>query len=223
MNSKLQKHLKKYDINYVPMDFNGRKILWMKQGRSAGSAMYYKVFVPYIESCGGWCGGQTSSNKDERSQNWLSTLTDDELKNEYFTFTFVRNPFSRVVSCWGGGQRHARGMKCSPDFDYFIKSELWREDRDEFNGFHNPHYAPASVHSEYDNGEMFIDWFGKVENIQKDWKTLYSKIPIPQVDLPIVKSGHTVKNDYRFYYTDELIEIVAKYYKRDLELFDYEF
>jgi hypothetical protein len=210
-------------INFVPMEFDEKKIIFMKLGRSAGTAIWRHTLEPYVYSRNGWTGNQTCTNKDERSKNWLNSVTDDELKNEYFVFIFVRNPFARVVSCWGEGNRSTQGMKCSPDFDYFIKNELWRDDTEEFNGYHDQHYIPASIYSEYDDGDMFIDWYGKIENIQEDWKTLCEKISKPYSVLPNVKSGHTVKHNYKHYYTDELIEIVAKHYKRDLELFDYDF
>jgi hypothetical protein len=41
--------------------------------------------------------------------------------------------------------------------------------------------------------------------------------------LPYIESGHSVKESYKNFYTPELTEIVFNYYKRDLELFDYEF
>ncbi len=222
MASKFQNHLKNHDINYIPMEFDGKKIIFMKQGRSAGTAVWKHTLRPYVYSRNGWSGGQGCTNDDDISKNWLNNVTDDEIKNEYFIFTFTRNPFSRVVSCWGEGNRHSRGMKCSPDFDFFVKNEL-KTDRDTDGGFHNSHYTPSSVHSEYDDGELFIDWHGKVENIQKDWKILCDKISIPYSEFPHIKSGHTVKHHYKHYYTEELVEIVAHYYKRDLELFNYEF
>tara|TARA_Y100000034_G_scaffold53205_1_gene65289 strand:- start:1840 stop:2511 length:672 start_codon:yes stop_codon:yes gene_type:complete len=223
MVSKFENHIKNYNINFVPMELHGKKIIFMKQPRSAGTAIWGHTLKPYIRSIGEWSGGQGCNNIDDKSKNWFKKITDEEIKNEYFIFTFVRNPFSRVVSCWGEGKRNVRGMKCSSNFEFFIKNELWREDRDDFKGFHNAHLIPANIHSEYDDGELFTNYVGKIENIEEDWKTLCDIIYLPYSKLPHVYSGHSVEESYKNFYTSELTEIVSNYYKRDLELFGYEF
>lgn len=219
MSSKFENHIKNYDINFVPMELNGKKIIFMKQPRSAGTAIWRNTLRRTVE----WSGGQGCSNIDDKSKNWLKKITDEEIKNDYFIFTFVRNPFSKVVSCWGEGKRNVRGMKCSSNFEFFIKNELWRGDRADFKGFHNAHLIPANIHIEYDDGELFTNYVGKIENIEEDWKTLCDIIHLPYSKLPYIESGHSVKESYKNFYTPELTEIVFNYYKRDLELFDYEF
>ena len=220
MASKFKNHIKSHtDVNFVPMEFDEKKIIFMKQPRSAGTTIWRHTLKDYVIKNKGWSGGQGCRNVDEKSKNWLEKITDGEIKNEYFVFTFVRNPFSRVVSCWGEGKRNVRGMKCS----FFIKNELWREDRGDFEGFHNAHLIPANIHSEYDDGELFTNYVGKIENTEEDWKTLCDIVDIPYLKLPHIYSGHSVKDSYKNFYTSELIEIVSNYYKRDLELFNYEF
>ena len=93
----------------------------------------------------------------------------------------------------------------------------------------NGHFWQSSVHTEYsENGESFINFVGKVETIDKDWSK-FCKIneveyeQLVEVSRSILGRGRPENMDYREYYTDESIDIISNFYKRDLELFDYEF
>ena len=237
MSSKFSKHFKKYKdiINFVPMGFHGKKVIYMKPGRSAGTSIV-KTLEEYINkhSSDCWFYGQQSKQKPE----WLEEITDEEVRDDYFIFSFVRNPFSRVLACWGDGYRFG----VSKDFNKHVKEELWMSDRLEdvnlkrWHGWWNPHYFASKFYSEFDDGEIFLDWFGKVENINYDWKHLCQEIGIPHLNLSHIRSGGRTwvmeegkdvyikkKEDYKDYYTDETREIVERVYKRDLEYFNYVF
>ena len=221
--SKFKNHIHNNpDINFVPMEFDGKKIIYMKPGRSASTAIWKHTLKPYVKNRKGWSGGQGCSNKDKRSQNWLNNITDEEIKDEYFIFTFARNPFSRIVSCWGEGRRHVRGMQASDDFEFYVKNEV-KPNNTIFKGFKEAHYYPISNHCQYDDGEIFTNYIGKIENIEEDWETLCNKISIPYSKLPLIYSGYSVTKPYKDFYTPELVQIISNYYKEDLELLNYEF
>jgi len=64
-----------------------------------------------------------------------------------------------------------------------------------------------------------LNFVGKVENIDEDWKTLCSIIDIPYVPMVHIKSQF--RGQYASLYDKETVEIVADMYQRDFELFDY--
>ena len=91
--------------------------------------------------------------------------------------------------------------------------------RYENGSFTNDHWFPQSNYAEYSKGSKFVDYIGKFENLERDWKTLASKIQVRGI---LNKRGYSTTN-YKSLYTEKLVEVVSDIYKRDLELFDYEF
>ena len=78
--------------------------------------------------------------------------------------------------------------------------------------------------------ELFVDFIGKFENLNKDFEVLCDKLNLDYkllklrgyTGLPTVRFGGSHGN-YKTYYDDETIELVSNVYRRDLELFDYEY
>ena len=144
--------------------------------------------------------------------NWLQNINGEELKS-YFKFIFVRNPFNRLISAWNDIDKPT-----SPDFKKFVKEGIFDK-----NG--NPkrlHYQiQSSLFETLEGYSLNLDFIGKVENIKNDWEKLCNMANIPYQEL-----GHYAKrnhNHYTTYYDDEIVKIVSKWYKRDLELFNYKF
>ena len=81
------------------------------------------------------------------------------------------------------------------------------------------------------DGKLAVDFIGRFENINEDFRTILNKIndihPLPKEkdgnwDLPWTNSasrGH----HYSWYYNDETVERVRKHYRTDIEEFGYEF
>ena len=101
-----------------------------------------------------------------------------------------------------------------------------------------------SIRTQYDivsddNG-LLLDYVGKYENLEDDFEYVRKKLDIPKkilldrrnnnrkaVDynnLPYVNRNLTKDHDnYREYYNTKTRNLVEKYYKKDLETFEYEF
>lgn len=140
-------------------------------------------------------------------------------KNKYI-FTFVRNPWSRVLSCWNGWIKNKpksrlfniegidKGMSFK-DFVYVIK-DISDKDADQ-------HFVSLSYITEY-NGKDILNFYGKIENINNDWKILKNKFNLNNIKhLAKTDIGKQIKK----YYTDDMIDIINNRYKNDIIKFDY--
>jgi len=189
-----------------------RKFIYMKLAKNAGTSIFRKTIQKEIPDA--WIKNDNVVN----FELWLNNLTDEEVLNDYFTFTFVRNPFDRIVSAYvhiilGNQQRDW-------SFKEFVKYNLL----DDAGYPLNEHWLPQHLHT-YCDDKCFMDYIGNVETLEDDWKYVATKINVNDT-LPHVrlKAPARKSSDYRVYYEDdETIEIVSKIYKKDLELFNYEF
>jgi len=139
-----------------------------------------------------------------------------EYRNSCFVFTFVRNPYDRLLSAhkyltngFGNEGDKKFGKTLSSDFKYFAKNQL-------NNNMNWLHFRPM-IHWLNDD----IDFIGKTENYEHDFNFVCDKIGIPQQQLPHKnKSNH---KHYTEYYDGETKQIVAEKYAKDIEYFGYEF
>jgi hypothetical protein len=147
----------------------------------------------------------------------------ESLWQQYFSFAFVRNPFDLMVSSyfWWLEKAHkfrkldrlraeVEGMA---DFNEFISSRFGREYVNEYPGDMFDWIA--------ENGEIIVDFVGRVENLDDDWKTICGKIGVPFVELAHV--NRTSRGDYREYYNQASIDLVAHRFQKTIEIFGYRF
>ncbi len=127
----------------------------------------------------------------------------------YKSFTFVRNPWDRVISDfkWYGGDRNG-----AVDLKDFIIHERVAD---------KSHVTPQYKFIYDDAGTQLVDYIGRFENLQNDYNTICDKIGIPQQQLP--HTNKTKHKRYTEYYDDETRQIVAEKYARDIECFGYKF
>ena len=71
------------------------------------------------------------------------------------------------------------------------------------------------------NNKLGLDYIGRYEDLQESIDSIMSNLGLPITHLN--KRNSSAHADYRNYYDEELQEIVAGYYKGDLELFGYNF
>jgi len=171
-------------------------------------------------------------------------LTQEQF-DQYFKFSFVRNPWDRIVSIYKyfGWDRYV-------EFKRFVvkklKNEVWRDN-----------YWFVRPQSDFvcnQSGDIIVDFLGKFENLRADFNQVCQHLGLAPTELPHINMSKKQKlkpinpnkifnyaqwlyhnrtmprsktipsfSNYQDYYDDESRELVAQLYQKDIELFGYKF
>lgn len=135
--------------------------------------------------------------------------------NGYFKFSFVRNPWDIEVSNY----HYARGIPLFKSHRANIIKKMSFGEYLEWREKDPPQPQICRFIDENDN--MLMDFIGRFENLQHDFRYICNRIKVQDVFLKQYnKSDH---RPYREYYTPLTTALVAKWYNRDILSFDYEF
>jgi len=159
------------------------------------------------------------------------------LYKNYFYFTFVRNPYDRLVSCYVDKVHRPALLNRE---DYLFSSGEYKEFLNRYGKLDfkqmsfgdfvefvtripdrhcNRHFMPQHYLVDPDK----VDFIGHLENFDRDFLHLRKQVGLPD-DAPYPEKLNATRHDhYRTYYNDELREMVARKYNRDLEIFNYDF
>tara|TARA_B100002052_G_C15886579_1_gene601863 strand:- start:4753 stop:5475 length:723 start_codon:yes stop_codon:yes gene_type:complete len=157
----------------------------------------------------------------------LRLLFDKNEFNNYYKFTFVRNPWDKLFSCY-------RYLKNGGDSNYhtnWINNEL--NNYNDFNSFVEKwvnykniytfsHFLPQSWFIVNSNNEINVDFIGRYENLNKDFQKICSELSI-KPDLKYYNKSDKIKLNYKDYYNQKSIDIVYKVYKEDIKRFKYDY
>src|SRR5882724_1845690 len=130
-----------------------------------------------------------------------------------FKFAFVRNPWDRLVSRYAhllrSKDRHRHEMvKRMKSFEEFIAWEIKRRSAYQFE------YVTGK------DGRSIVDFVGRYERLAEDFATVCARIGV-KAELP--HANVSEHRDYRSYYTPESRDLVARHFRRDIEMFGYDF
>ena len=143
----------------------------------------------------------------------------------YFKFTFVRNPFDRVVSAYfylqqGGkstmpNDRRFWDLHLSPykSFEDFVREGLHLSPVRRWGHFH-----PQAAFVASDDGTVQVDFVGRVENLTEDFQFVANKL---MIDARLEHVNASQRKHYSEYYCPETVKIVRDLYAVDFDLFGY--
>lgn len=132
----------------------------------------------------------------------------------YFTFAFVRNPWTRFVSCAFFRNRHRPLFRSRPRgvMKLLLESGAVRDDI---------LFKPQHGFVESAAGDARVAFVGRYERLQEGFDTVCDRVGLPRSVLPHLNdTEHAPPGDY---YDDELQESVGRYYERDIRTFGYAF
>ncbi len=153
--------------------------------------------------------------------------------NKCFKFSFVRNPWERLVSEYRYRQYYKKYT-----FREFVLNGL--PSRSKYSDSYR-HIMPQSEFILDENGRSLVDFIGRFENLQNDFNVICAKLGIEVSVLPFKNDSAGQKGakgmlrglfsaDRRgsekncfSYYDEELREVVAEMYAADIRAFDYQF
>jgi len=226
----------------------------------------HKTIFVHIPKCGGTSietalkiNGLDNKGGEKPSENILfgvennkalHHLTASEIKqkigeekfNNYFKFTFVRNPYDKMISeyFWklrigfanlpAGRQvtnliqiyqyyKLTHGKINQKEFEKFVINYAKPRVLGHVTDLHSDHFLPQSNFIYKDN-KILVDFVGRFENLENDWQRISQKIGL-KIKLP--HANKTQHRDYKKYYTEETKKIVKELYQKDLENFNYQF
>ena len=145
-------------------------------------------------------------------------LVGAERWRQMFTFAFVRNPFSKVVSHFQY-RRRRRNIDAAMPFDLWVQLSY----RDKDPRYYDPPkmFQPCLDWISDADGNVIVDFVGRVETIEHDFAVVASRIGVsPELPHLNVSKG---ERPYRAFYSDESRRIVEAHFRRDLDHFGYEF
>lgn len=147
-------------------------------------------------------------------------------KDGYYTFAVVRNPWARMYSAYADYADSVDEVKDKlmelngwsewPSFTDFIKNL----DKFEISGLENWNgKKPAGIVQQTEFLDAEVDLIVEFENMEESLKPIEDMF---ELDFPI-KIDHSKDFEYRDNYTEETKEIIAKFFKDDIEKWGYTF
>lgn len=140
-----------------------------------------------------------------------------EMYDSYFKFSFVRNPWSRMISLY-----RYLGYEGKFEFSSFIKNEFRTIVFQEMNWF----VCPQSDYLCNEAGDLIVDYVGRFEDLQLGFDEVCRNIGLTPIALPHVNATprqSPARPSWRDYYDEGAAEVIAELYRRDIELLGYQF
>ena len=151
----------------------------------------------------------------------IKNIMGDETWQNYFSFSFVRNPYDRAVSLYNWCRKGkfkfpvCQEALQAENFSQFIRGECFGQ-------------LPNQL--EYltdDRGNIIVDFIGKQESIQEDFDRVCQKLEIPSDNMNQARHSFRTRrpqDSYQSYFkSDKDIELVQNQFRSDLKFFDYKF
>lgn len=148
-----------------------------------------------------------------------------------YTFSFVRNPWDRIVS-WYFYHKHKDNraefkLYRESTFESWVKDgcpTTWPDNEDPYTMFYGKGRKKTPLIQRTfltdPNDKMIVDFIGKLENFDSDFAKVRKKLGITNKPKHENKGKH---KPYREYYDQEMVTIVEKLCKPDIDTFGYSF
>jgi len=149
--------------------------------------------------------------------------------DKFFKFTFVRNPYDRLVSAWSFFISCLKSINNDVNFETFVyrivrgEFKLLTKDKSSEDFINIEwHILPQTVHIYDESGNLLVDFVGHLENFQSDLNKVCEKLKIRYFDVEKIRENSSNHSDYKDYYTPELKRMVYEHFKNDFKLLGYD-
>ena len=229
-----------------------KKIIFVHIPKCAGSSIEYffkknNLRLDFVEEKIDFKSNETNFSEvvklhKGKTQHLSASDIDKLLGNikfkEYYKFSIVRNPYDRLVSYYFYIKKqkkpqldkiHVDLVHSSSSFNEFIMKAI------DIPAMYPIFNQYVYLSENYNNINKMIDYIGKFETLNRDFKTILRKSNFATSKLDKIKSslGYSKyqlprintsnRGKYQNYYNSELRQIVTQICRKDCELFGYEF
>lgn len=188
------------------------------------------IFV-HIPKCGGSSVSKTLYGNmayGHKTAIIYTCIYPKKIYENMFKFTFVRNPWDRMVSAYfylsakvGIDEElewSKKNIRDDDDFESFVMRWL-----NEKSCYSNLMFIPQYIFILGAKGEKMVDYIGRLENFDEDYAYIANRLGVDKNLMHVNSSVTRESSDYRQYYNDQTRELVARVYRKDIELLGYEF
>lgn len=145
--------------------------------------------------------------------------------NNYFKFAIVRNPFERVASAYNFliGESKSK-FENRVWFRSFVtrtnqfKKMLGEKNKADRKSYH--YIVKPAVDFLFEDNNLLVDYIGRYENLEEEWEFICEKL---EIKMALPHKRIYPHKYYKDYYDEDTKRIVAETYKKDIEIFGYEF
>jgi len=171
----------------------------------------------------------------------IREVVGDEIWNDYFTFAFVRNPYSRAVSLYTfvkqlidiktkGVKKFTRLISRSREGQFWswpltraclesgTFSDFIRHEDFASSVGSQPQYLSVSSK---DGSEVIVDYIGKVECMKQDFDEVLKRIGIDGISLGVERSSNKKSGFHEYYAGKEDYRIITEMFEKDFECLGY--
>lgn len=133
--------------------------------------------------------------------------------SDYVKFTVIRNPWDRFISGW----KYCNSTKNKPLIH--VLNDLPKR---RHNPHDHDHLTRLQTDIIYNNkNELLVDFIIRYENLQSDFDNLCDLIKKPKIKLPHLNK--TEHGHYKEYFDEYSNNLFKNIYKKDINIFNYEF
>ncbi len=207
---------------------------WLKLREMIGGPKLYNdafdrhqaIFIHIPKAAGTSVGEALFGPGKSTHHHWEFYRSYDARKfANYYKFTFVRNPFDRLVSAYfylqQTGKRTSRKDRQFRDrhlsgygsFKEFVCTGLNRPEIKCWG-----HFVPQSRFIASDDLEIQVDFVGRVESMTQDFVTVATTLGLPT---QIAHTNKSQRDHFSKYYDSESEGIVREHYRKDFDLLGY--
>ena len=201
-------------LGYTCKSYDELKCIFVHIPKCAGISVCKSLF--------GNLGGGHASIRDYK------IVFGNDRFNQYFKFSFVRNPWDRLVSTYlflkNGGINEEdanwayENLREFSDFNSFVNQ--WVTEKNIYSYIHFvPQHKFLCIPG---SSDPKLDFLGRFENLENDFNYVQERLGIT-ANLQHKNASKMRAGNYRNYYTRESRRRVYEVYKEDIKLFGYEF
>lgn len=136
----------------------------------------------------------------------------------YFSFSFVRNPWDRMVSVYHRTDPHLREQARGLGIE--LTGIPFAEFLTRTSGIRHAHLMDQAEYVCDDSGHGLVDFVGRFETLARDFEAVCDRL---QIEAALPRMNASTHGDYRGYYDDVSRRMVESRFRRDVDTFGYAF